>query len=72
MKNLRSKLPIILMSILLALVGWLGYDNYQREQKIQELDAALDVYSKVAASYMIQYARCVRYVQIMEERKERH
>jgi hypothetical protein len=68
MKSSRSKAAqIVLGLILISSVGVLGYDNYKRAERISELETEVETYAAVASNYMTQYARCVKYVQIMHE-----
>ena len=68
MGNLRSKYaPIALGVILLASVVVLGYDNYKAHERVAILEASNGINEDIAAHYMLEFARCAKYVDIMHE-----
>lgn len=67
MKNLRSKLVHLGVFIWLCMTCRLGYDNVRLVERVMELDVANDINMSIAINYMKQYAKCVKYVEIMHE-----
>ena len=67
LREIKHKLLWFLFPIMFISIGVVGYQNYKRAEKVAELEVSNAVNESMAASYMMQFARCVKYVEIMHE-----
>lgn len=63
----RSRLVHAGVALWLALTVVMSYDYLQLKQETMNQKVAIKTWVAVASGYMREYAKCVRYVEIMHE-----